>query len=55
MPELSRWVPFGVATLLLNLTPGPDMTYVVARSVGQGRRARGVSALGLRLGFTRST
>ena len=31
--------PFFLATLALNLAPGPDMTYVAARSLGQGRRA----------------
>ena len=50
MPESSRWITFAVATLLLNLTPGPDMMYVVARSVGQGRRAGVVSALGIGAG-----
>ena len=51
MPELSKWIAFGVATLILNLTPGPDMMYVVARSVGQGRRAGVVSALGIGAGI----
>src|SRR5687768_4268610 len=36
-----------VATLALNLTPGPDMLYVMARGVGQGRTAGVVSALGI--------
>jgi threonine/homoserine/homoserine lactone efflux protein len=38
---------FLFATLALNLTPGPDMLYVTARSLGQGRRAGAVSALGV--------
>jgi threonine/homoserine/homoserine lactone efflux protein len=38
---------FLLATLALNLTPGPDMLYVIARSVGQGRRAGVMSALGI--------
>jgi threonine/homoserine/homoserine lactone efflux protein len=38
---------FLLATITLNLTPGPDMLYVIARSVGQGRRAGVVSALGI--------
>lgn len=41
---------FVVATLALNLAPGPDMTYVAARSLGQGRRAGVVSALGIAAG-----
>ena len=47
IPELSKLVPFLVAALLLNLTPGADMMYVVARSVGQGRLAGVCSALGI--------
>ena len=42
--------PFFIATLALNLTPGPDMTYVAARSLGQRRRAGLVSALGISAG-----
>jgi threonine/homoserine/homoserine lactone efflux protein len=38
---------FVIATLALNLAPGPDMTYVAARSLGQGRRAGMISALGI--------
>ena len=41
---------FLIATLALNLAPGPDMTYVAARSIGQGRRAGIVSALGVACG-----
>jgi threonine/homoserine/homoserine lactone efflux protein len=40
-----------LATLALNLTPGPDMLYVLGRSVGQGRRAGVVSALGIGAGI----
>ena len=46
-------MPFGsfvIATLALNLAPGPDMTYVAARSLGQGRRAGIISALGISAG-----
>jgi threonine/homoserine/homoserine lactone efflux protein len=38
------------AGLLLNLTPGPDVLYIVGRSVGQGRTAGVVSALGIAAG-----
>jgi threonine/homoserine/homoserine lactone efflux protein len=41
---------FLLATITLNLTPGPDMLYVIARSVGQGRKAGVVSALGIGAG-----
>ena len=42
--------PFVLATLALNLAPGPDMTYVAARSLGHGRRAGAMSALGVGAG-----
>jgi threonine/homoserine/homoserine lactone efflux protein len=42
--------PFFIATLALNLAPGPDMTYVAARSLGQGRRAGLISSLGISAG-----
>jgi threonine/homoserine/homoserine lactone efflux protein len=38
---------FLAATLALNITPGPDMLYVIARGVSQGRAAGIVSALGI--------
>jgi threonine/homoserine/homoserine lactone efflux protein len=41
---------FLAATLALNLTPGPDMLYVIARSLSQGRSAGIVSALGIGAG-----
>lgn len=41
---------FIVAVLLLNATPGPDTAYIVGRSVGQGRSAGLVSALGISAG-----
>ena len=41
---------FMSATLALNLTPGPDMLYVIARSAAEGRRAGVVSALGIAAG-----
>ena len=41
---------FALATLALNLAPGPDMTYVAARALAQGRRAGIISALGIGVG-----
>jgi len=41
---------FLVATIALNLSPGPDMLYVISRSLGQGRRVGIVSALGIGAG-----
>ena len=50
IPDWSRLLPFLVAGLSLNLTPGADMTYVLARSAGQGRGAGVVSAFGVSAG-----
>src|SRR5215472_7382698 len=47
MPEKTAFLTFLVAALALNLAPGPDMLYVIGRSVGQGRKAGTVSALGI--------
>jgi len=43
-------IVFVTAMLLLNITPGPDMLYVIARSAGQGRAAGIASALGVGAG-----
>lgn len=48
---MTGFLTFAIATLILNLTPGPDMMYVIARSVGQGRRAGIISALGIGVGI----
>jgi threonine/homoserine/homoserine lactone efflux protein len=50
IPDWSRLLPFLIAGLSLNLTPGADMTYVLARSAGQGRGAGVVSAFGISTG-----
>jgi threonine/homoserine/homoserine lactone efflux protein len=47
MPDKSAFITFLIASCLLNLAPGPDMLYVMGRSIGQGRRAGTVSALGI--------
>ncbi|HEU4322798.1 MAG TPA: LysE family translocator [Roseiflexaceae bacterium] len=41
---------FMAATLTLNITPGPDMLYIVARSMGEGLKAGIISALGIAVG-----
>jgi threonine/homoserine/homoserine lactone efflux protein len=50
MPDLALWGLFVVASLVLLLTPGPAVLYIVARSVAQGRTAGLVSVLGIHLG-----
>jgi len=51
MPDASTLLLFAATAISINLTPGPDMLYVIARSLGQGRRAGIVSALGLSAGY----
>src|SRR5215212_439630 len=43
-------VIFALAALVLCVTPGPAVLYIVARSVSQGRTAGLVSCLGVALG-----
>src|SRR5215218_2494388 len=50
MPDLTLWGLFVVASVVLLLTPGPAVLYIVARSVEQGRAAGLVSVLGIHLG-----
>ncbi len=50
MPDFSTLSAFFVAAFLLNIAPGPDMLYVIGRSIGQGRSAGVVSALGVFVG-----
>src|SRR4051812_35945746 len=41
---------FVVAAVLLAVTPGPAVLYIVTRSVSQGRAAGAISALGVAVG-----
>ena len=50
MSDANILLLFIIATVTLNVTPGPDMLYVIARSVGQGRAAGIASALGIAAG-----
>ena len=50
MPDRTAFLTFLIASLALNLAPGPDMLYVLGRSLGQGRRAGIVSSLGIFVG-----
>jgi len=50
MPAIETIILFMAAALALNVTPGPSILYVMSRSVGQGRTAGLVSALGLGTG-----
>ena len=50
MIDLTQYLVFVGATILLVIAPGPDMAYLLARTVGQGRRAGIVAALGINAG-----
>ena len=53
MPVLPEWSSLGlfaVAALVLLLTPGPAVLYIVTRSFDRGRRAGLVSVLGVHVG-----
>jgi threonine/homoserine/homoserine lactone efflux protein len=50
MPDLPNLLPFLAAALALNLTPGADMTYVIARSATQGRAAGIAASFGVSAG-----
>lgn len=51
MVELGAAVGVAVIAFGLVVTPGPNMVYLVSRSLGQGRRAGLVSLAGVALGF----
>jgi threonine/homoserine/homoserine lactone efflux protein len=50
MPQTASLLGFVAAALVVLVTPGPGVLYVVARSLSQGQRAGLVSALGLSSG-----
>jgi threonine/homoserine/homoserine lactone efflux protein len=50
MPQPAVIGAFVAASVLLIALPGPNLLYILARSVGQGRRAGVVSALGVETG-----
>src|SRR5437868_12022462 len=50
MPHAHSLALFILAGLALNITPGPDMLYIIARSTGDGRKSGIVSALGVGTG-----
>jgi threonine/homoserine/homoserine lactone efflux protein len=52
MPTLDNLALFAAASVLLALTPGPNLLYLVSRTLCQGRRAGIVSLAGTSLGFT---
>ena len=51
MPSTENLALFALASLLLALTPGPNLLYLVSRTLCQGRRAGLVSLAGTSLGL----
>ena len=51
MVPLNDWLVFAGAALLMVLTPGPNMIYLISRSICQGRKAGVISLLGVIAGF----
>ncbi len=51
MIPLSELLLFAGAALLMVLTPGPNMIYLISRSISQGRKAGVISLFGVIAGF----
>jgi threonine/homoserine/homoserine lactone efflux protein len=48
--NLHNYLLFAFASLVLNLVPGPDMLFLLGRSVAQGKKAGLCAAFGINLG-----
>jgi threonine/homoserine/homoserine lactone efflux protein len=51
MPSLATFAAFSLIALGMVLTPGPNMIYLVSRSISQGRGAAFLSLVGVGAGF----
>lgn len=51
MPDASNLIAFALIALGMVLTPGPNMVYLISRSISQGRLAGLISLGGVALGF----
>lgn len=51
MVPFNDWLLFAGAALLMALTPGPNMVYLLSRSICQGRQAGVISLMGVVAGF----
>ncbi|SEJ07336.1 LysE family translocator [Paraburkholderia diazotrophica] len=51
MPQTTHLLAFALVALGMALTPGPNMIYLVSRSISQGRTAGLISLGGVALGF----
>ena len=50
MPDLQNFLLFALAGLILNITPGNDMIFVISRSLSYGTKVGIYAALGIGLG-----
>jgi len=51
MPTLTTWLAFVALCTVMVASPGPNMMYLVSRSLSQGTRAGLVSLIGVGVGF----
>ncbi len=51
MISLNEWLLFASAALLMVVTPGPNMIYLISRSLCQGKKAGVISLFGVFAGF----
>ena len=51
MPDIAHLLTFAVVALGMVLTPGPNMIYLVSRSISQGPKAGLISLSGVAVGF----
>lgn len=51
MPSWTNLIAFAAVALGMVLTPGPNMIYLISRSICQGRKAGLISLAGIALGF----
>lgn len=51
MPTTANWIAFALVALTMVVTPGPNMIYLLSRSIAQGSRAGLISLAGVAAGF----
>ena len=47
MPDLNYWLVFLTAAVALNVSPGPDLNYILSRTIAQGTKVGLASAAGV--------
>ncbi len=50
MENTSYWILFLLSAILLNIAPGPDMMYLISRTISHGKRVGFATVLGLGTG-----